>query len=45
MITGRDPHIIKLIGFFTHDELGTGQPARPKSMQRFVQRVGSQKFA
>ena len=45
MITGRDPHVIKLIGFFTHDELGTGQPARVKSMQRFVQRVGSQKFA
>lgn len=26
-ISGRDPHIIKLLGVFSHDELGTGQPA------------------
>lgn len=27
-LSGRDPHVIRLYGLFSHDELGTGNPAR-----------------
>lgn len=29
-ISGRDPHIIKLFGLYTHQDTGTGTPGRPQ---------------
>lgn len=31
---GRDPHVIRLYGVFTHDDLGTGNPAQMKRQQK-----------
>lgn len=28
-ISGRDPHVIKLFGIYTHQDTGTGTPGRP----------------
>lgn len=28
-ISGRDPHVIKLFGLYTHQDTGTGTPGRP----------------
>lgn len=36
-ISGRDPHIIRLYGVFTHDQLGTGNPAQMKRQQKAAQ--------
>lgn len=33
-MTGRNPIIYKLYGFFTHDDLGTGQPANIKRQRQ-----------
>lgn len=33
-MTGRNPVIYKLYGFFTHDDLGTGQPANIKRQKQ-----------
>lgn len=33
-ISGRDPHVIRLYGVFTHDQLGTGNPARMNLQQK-----------
>lgn len=33
-ISGRDPHIIKLYGVFSHDQLGTGNPVQMKRQQK-----------
>lgn len=33
-ISGRDPHTIRLYGVFTHDDLGTGNPAQMKRQQK-----------
>ena len=33
-IGGRDPHVIRLYGVFTHDDLGTGNPAQMKRQQK-----------
>lgn len=33
-ISGRDPHVIRLYGVFTHDDLGTGNPAQMKRQQK-----------
>jgi hypothetical protein len=43
-VSGRNPHIIDLVGFFTHDELGTGQPSKPKIQKQFIKKVSGQKF-
>ena len=43
-VTGRDPHIILLCGFFTHEELGIGTPPKTKIQKQFVQKAASQKF-
>lgn len=33
-IGGRDPHVIRLYGVFTHDDLGTGNPVQMKRQQK-----------
>lgn len=39
-ISGRNPHIITLLGIFSHDELGTGNPPRTN-----LQRQAAKTFA
>lgn len=41
-IEGRDPTTIKLLGLFSHDELGTGQPAAMKRQDRAAAMFSSQ---
>lgn len=41
-LSGANPTVINLLGFFTHDALGTGRPAAPKRQQSFVKRVQGQ---
>lgn len=41
-LEGRDPTILKLFGLFSHDELGTGQPAAPKRQDKAAKMFASQ---
>ena len=38
-ISGKDPRVLKLYGVFTHDEMGTGQPANRKRQKQFGDRL------
>jgi hypothetical protein len=44
MMSGRDPHVFKLYGFFTHDESGTGQPANIRKQQKLGKKLDGQSF-
>ncbi len=41
-LSGSNPAVVNLLGFFTHDALGTGNPAAPKKQQSFVKRAKNQ---
>lgn len=41
-ISGRDPHVIRLLGVFSHDELGTGQPAAINRQKKAAKAFASQ---
>jgi hypothetical protein len=41
-LSGANPTVINLLGFFTHDAIGTGRPAAPKKQQSFVKRAKNQ---
>ena len=43
-VSGRNPTIIKLYGVFSHDELGTGQPANIKRQKNMKQQFSNQTF-
>ena len=43
-IEGRDPTIIKLYGVFSHQDVGTGQPANPKRQKSAGQQMVNQQF-
>ena len=43
-LTGRDPRVIQLIGIFTHDESGIGNPAKPNLQRSLKSRIDTQKF-
>ena len=43
-VSGSNPHILKLIGFFSHDESGTGQPTSFKRQQQLRKRINQQIF-
>lgn len=44
-ISGRDPHIIKLFGIFTHDESGTGNNPGTKVAQKLAKKMARQDFS
>lgn len=39
-ITGKDPRVLKLYGVFTHDEMGTGQPANIRKQKQLAAKLG-----
>lgn len=41
-LSGRDPTVIKLYGVFSHDDLGTGQPANRKIQQAMAKKLASE---
>jgi len=41
-LSGQNPHVISLYGFFTHDESGTGTPAKVKLQKALVQKISNQ---
>lgn len=41
-ISGSDPKYIDLFGIFTHDDVGMGQPPKPKLQQRAADRLQNQ---
>jgi len=43
-VEGKDPHILKLYGFFTHDESGTGTPANIRRQKQLVTKLSNQTF-
>ena len=43
-LTGNNPHVLNLYGFFTHAELGTGNPGKPNIQKSFVKRADNQSF-
>lgn len=43
-LEGKDPRKLKLFGFYSHDELGTGQPAKQKIQQKVSRRLTTQVF-
>jgi len=43
-ISGSNPHVIKLYGIFTHDELGIGQPANIKIQKQMSKQLSNQVF-
>ena len=43
-VSGRTPTIIKLYGIFSHDELGTGQPANIKRQKNMKQQLSNQTY-
>jgi hypothetical protein len=43
-ISGNNPHIIRLYGVFTHDESGTGQPARQNRQTSLVSKFSNQDY-
>lgn len=44
-LSGRNPHIIRLWGFFSHDDLGTGQPPNDKIQKSMATKFDNQSFA
>ena len=38
-LSGKDPKVLKLYGVFTHDEMGTGQPANLRRQKQFSDRL------
>lgn len=43
-LESRDPRKLKLYGFFSHEDLGTGQPPKQKIQQKTAKRLKSQVF-
>jgi hypothetical protein len=43
-ISGQNPQVISLYGFFTHDESGIGQPPRPSIQKAMVKKFSNQQF-
>ena len=43
-ISGQNPQVISLYGFFTHDESGIGQPGRPSLQKALVKRIANQQM-
>jgi len=43
-ISGQNPQVISLYGFFTHDESGIGQPAKPAIQKALVKKFGNQEM-
>ena len=43
-LSGKDPKILKLYGLFTHDEMGTGQPANIKKQKQTASRISNTGF-
>jgi hypothetical protein len=41
-VSGQNPHVINLYGFFTHEESGTGTPAKTSTQRALAQRISSQ---
>lgn len=41
-LSGSTPTVINVIGFFTHDDIGTGTPPNVKREKNFVKKVSSQ---
>jgi len=44
-LSGRNPTIIKLIGIFSHNDLGTGQPSNQKIQQNMAKRLIKEEIA
>ena len=44
-LSGANPTVIDLFGFFTHDDIGTGQPANIKKQKAAARRMAGQDFA
>jgi hypothetical protein len=44
LISGFNPTQIKLYGFFTHDEMGTGQPPNIKKQKSLAKQLSNQVF-
>ena len=38
-LSGKDTKVMKLYGLFTHDEMGTGQPANIRRQKQFADRL------
>jgi hypothetical protein len=43
-ISGQNPQVISLYGFFTHDESGIGQPSKPAIQKALVKKFGNQEM-
>lgn len=43
-LSGKDPHVIRLYGIFTHDESGTGQPASNNKQRKLAKKMARQSF-
>lgn len=43
-LEGRDPRKLKLYGFYSHEDLGTGNPAKKKIQQQTGKRLTSLVF-
>jgi hypothetical protein len=43
-ISGQNPQIISLYGFFTHDESGIGQPSKPNIQKAVVKKISNQEM-
>jgi len=41
-VTGQNPHVINLYGFFTHEESGTGTPAKTSTQKALAQKISNQ---
>ena len=43
-LSGKDPHVIKLYGVFSHDDAGIGQPQNIKKQKTLANRMARQHF-
>jgi hypothetical protein len=43
-LEGKEPRKLKLYGFFSHEDLGTGQPPKQKIQQKTGKRLKTQVF-
>jgi hypothetical protein len=44
-LSGANPTVIDLFGFFSHDESGTGQPANIKKQKSLAKSLSNQDFS
>jgi len=43
-LSGQNPHVINLYGFFTHDESGTGNPPKSKIQKSLLTKISNQEM-